>query len=123
MKRSNVVKGALSAVFLLLLVFGSYTSDAGPAFRYNSYGRRDPFVPLVGVFEEGAKGGVWSILTIDDVVLQGIVVSADGSRSIVVNGEVMSEGERIGRLYVESIGENAVNIKIDEESFELKLYE
>ncbi|NQT32106.1 MAG: hypothetical protein HQ594_00360 [Candidatus Omnitrophica bacterium] len=107
-----------SALVFILLVRGTEA-----AYSYNSYGRRDPFVPLVGVVRGGTAGGALSIFSIDDAVLQGIVTNLDGSLSAIINGEIMKEGQMLGRLKVESVGNNVVKIKINEENFEIKLYE
>ena len=93
------------------------------AYQYDAHGRRDPFVPLIGVAETSSVSGARGILTIDDVSLQGIVTGPNGRRAVVINGELMNEGQRVERLLVESIGDNVVMIKIDEERFYLKLYE
>lgn len=94
----------------------------GFAAGYESFGRRDPFVPLIGV--PGAEHkGIWDVLTIEDVMIQGITVDPDGARKVFINGESMKEGDKKGLLLVESIGNNVVKIKLDEEYHELKLYE
>lgn len=99
-----------------------FAANVKANYRYDSHGRRDPFVPLVGVTERGSQGGVRGILSVDDVSLQGIVTNEDGRMLAVINGELMKEGDRIGRLSIESIGENSVKVKIDEAEFEIKLY-
>ena len=93
------------------------------AFTYNSYGRRDPFVPLIGIQKKAGVGGVRSVLTIDDLSLEGILVNPDGSKSVILNGDIMKEGQRIGRLTVEKIRTNDVTIKLNDVSYELKLYQ
>jgi len=91
---------------------------------YDSAGRRDPFVPLIGVSpRDTARRGVWSVLSVDDVLLQGIVINPDGSRSAVINGEVIKEGEIIDQVLIKSVGENDVIIEINGRMHELKLYE
>ena len=92
-------------------------------FVYNSLGRRDPFVPLVGIKERAGVGGVLSILTVNDISIQGILVNPDGSRSVIINGEIMKEGQRIGRLSVTHIGQNEINVRLSDVDYKLKLYE
>ncbi|MFH1552652.1 MAG: hypothetical protein ABID83_03320 [Candidatus Omnitrophota bacterium] len=111
------------AIFIFFLIFMASQHVYGAAFKYTSYDRRDPFVPLVGVPQEGTTAGVLGILTIDDVELGGIAVDPDGKRSVIINNEIMREGDGIGHLSVESIGTNVVKVKINGESHELKLYE
>jgi hypothetical protein len=99
-------------------------SDAAEkAFEYNAHGKRDPFVPLVGVAREGSAGGAWGVFSIDDVVLQGITLGPGGERCVIINGEIMKEGDKIGLLSVQSIGNNEVILRIEDKTFEKKLYE
>lgn len=108
---------------VLVLVLTCSASGSFAAVEYNSAGRRDPFVPLVGVSRVGGGGGVDMILTIEDVSLQGIIMDPDGTRSIIMNGEIVKEGQQIGQLIVEDVGNNLVKIKIGEERHTIKLYE
>ncbi len=105
-----------------VLLTVSICADCG-AYQYDAQGRRDPFVPLIGVADASSVSGARGILTIEDVSLQGIVTGPNGKRAVVINGELMNEGQKVERLLVESIGDNVVMIKIDEERFYLKLYE
>ncbi len=73
--------------------------------------------------ESAHASGVRGILTIDDVLLQGILVGDDGVRSVILNGEVLKEGDRVARVFVGSIGDNVVTIRIDDVEHEVKLYE
>ncbi|MBD3426178.1 MAG: hypothetical protein GF409_02985 [Candidatus Omnitrophica bacterium] len=118
---SSIMLSALAAVILM----GEVYSHAEPGgFEYESHGRRDPFIPLVGV--ETARGrveGLTGIMSIDDVSLQGILVGPDGSKMVIINGEMIKEGAMIGSLLVEDIGKNRVRIKIEDQVFELELYE
>ncbi len=96
---------------------------AGAASGYDPSGRRDPFVPLVGVAREVLKAGEEAIAGIRDIAVQGIVINPDGTRNVIINNEVLEEGETSGRLFVESIGTNGVTIRLDGKRYELKLYE
>ena len=122
MKRNKIDPVFLPGLVAALICVACFCCT-GVASGYNSAGRRDPFVPLVGISGEGVAGGIWGVLTIDDVVLQGITVEPDGARSAVINNEVVREGDERGRLTVESIGDNIITIKIGDERFEKKLYE
>ena len=95
---------------------------AAYAVEYDSFGRRDPFVPLVGIPEAGPKMDLLGVLTVDDMVLQGIIVEPDGARSVIINGQLMKEGEKKGRLSIELIGNNAVQIKIDDAEHKIMLH-
>jgi hypothetical protein len=121
--KTGFISGFIAAALCCLAVLGLLRTHVGAAYEYESFSRRDPFVPLVGVSERGSTGGIEGILTIEDVLLQGILIADNGKPGVIVNGEIMKEGDRAGRLFIESIGSNVVKVKIDDESFELELYE
>lgn len=117
---------------VVMVIFSTIFLGVDPAARceekpeagYDPGGRRDPFVPLIGVSpKDTARSGVWSVLSIDDVFLQGVVINPDGTRSAVINGEVISEGETIDQVLIKSVGENKVMIEISGRTHELELYE
>ena len=116
------IKKRILLSWIMILLASGISMDSY-AFEYESLGRRDPFVPLIGISELSSASGARGILTIDDVSLQGIVTGPNGKRAVVINGELMQEGHMIERLFIEAIGDNIVMIKIDEERFYLKLYE
>ena len=121
MLKSRYAKICLCA-FLGAAVAAVVPGFADSAEKYNSYGRRDPFVPLVGVADTVTRGGIEGIASIQDVDLQGIVVSANGQKGVIMNGEVIGEGEIAGRIKIESVGSNTVVLRIDNELHEMKLY-
>ncbi|MFH1305876.1 MAG: hypothetical protein ABIH74_05710 [Candidatus Omnitrophota bacterium] len=112
---------ALALAFAALLFSGS--ADGSDEGKYDSRSRRDPFVPLAGVAETGTKGNIQEVRTIDDVILQGVVGGSKGARSVIMNGEILKEGDTAGRVSVLSVGRDSVRIKIDEEEHEVRLYE
>ena len=109
-------------VLLIAGLFISFSLGSFAQEKYNSFGRRDPFVPLVGVTEVQSRGGLAGVYAVDDVTLQGIVTGPDGRKSAIINGDVIHEDQRMGNLYIESIGKDSVIIKINEERHELKLF-
>ncbi len=121
-KKSNfaIVRVVVLAAILCAACVG-YASAA--VSEYDSFGRRDPFVPLVGVPKEKSRGSLWGISSVDEIALQGILVNPDGTRSVIMNGEVMAEGQSIGQLKVQAIGANTIAVILDSERYELKLYE
>ena len=115
--RTACIRAGLVLVVIVLLATCAWGSE------YSALGRRDPFVPLVGVGETGSRSGLEGIISIDDVHLQGITSDSDGTSNIIVNGEILREGQRVERIFVESIGDNEVVITIDDERHTLQLYE
>jgi len=115
--RNNLVILLASVLLIGLISINAYAS------QYDSLGRKDPFVPLVGVAKAPAEYGIEGILTSDDVVLQGIVVNPSGGKSVIMNGELIAENEKKGIVFVEKIEDNQVSMIIDDERYVLKLYE
>ena len=107
---------------ICVLLAGLIASNSS-AEGYNSLGRKDPFVPLVGVSKSPSEYGIKGILTREDAVLQGITVNPGGNKSIILNGEIVSEGDRRGIVFVEKIEVNQAHVIIDDERHVLKLYE
>ncbi len=96
---------------------------SGAACEYKSYGRRDPFVPLVGVSGTAAMGGLHNIISVEDVSFHGTVIDADGKKAAVINGEILRQGDRVHSVLLESVGENEITIMINDKKHRLKLYE
>jgi hypothetical protein len=84
---------------------------------------RDPFVPLVGVDRANVSLGIESIFTATDVRFEGIVSGSDGKKALVLNGEIIGEGETIGLVKVISVGLNEAKITIDGKAHTVTLYE
>lgn len=90
-------------------------------FIYESRGKRDPFVPLVGVTAQAA-GSLEDVMSIDDVKLQGFASDSTGKKAAILNGEMVREEETVGRVTVKSISRNKVIIMLDEDAYELDIY-
>ena len=123
MIRKNSTVPVLFRGIVFVVVFVAFFCCDCRALEYNSRGKRDPFVPLVGVKREGGAAGLAGIYSVEDVVLQGIVTGPDGAYNVIMNGEVVKEGKTVGRLSVECIESNSVTIKIGELTHKLKLYD
>ena len=59
---------------------------------------------------------------IEDVRLQGIASDSTGKRAVIINGEMVKEGEGGGRLRVKKILRNEVVLVIDNEEYRLSIY-
>ncbi len=107
---------------VLLVVCVAYGDARGEGtFAYNSKGKRDPFMPLLG--HERQAGSPEDISTIDDVKLEGIAVQSEGKRIAIINGIVAKEGDKIGALQVNKISPKKVQVVIDGRDYELALAE
>ncbi len=92
------------------------------AYEYKAMGRRDPFVPLVGIAAKAMGTGLAAVIDINDVLLQGMVVGQDGDKRAVLNGEMLKQGETVGSVTVKSIGDNEVIIILNDREYVLKLF-
>ena len=124
--KTRKINRPLWPVFLMLAVFGVHLMcpvAAGAVFVYDSEGKRDPFVPLVGVVGASSASDIGGITSLDGVSLQGIIVDPAGNRSVILNGEIMKEGDIFGDLTIVTISNNEVKVKIGQQIHDLRLYE
>ena len=63
------------------------------------------------------------VSSVDDVHLEGILIGPKGTRSVVLNGEILKEHSRIGTIEVKAINKKSVNLLIDGREYTLKLFE
>ena len=109
------------SVLTTIFVLFAGSADA-EEFRYETKGKRDPFVPLIGQ-DRAAITGLEDVVSIDDVNLEGIAVSAQGKPVAIVNGEMLKEGEKRGNLEIKKITKSMVILIIGGKEYNLKLTE
>jgi hypothetical protein len=80
-------------------------------FRYDSHGRRDPFIPSASEFE-GVSG---------ELHLEGIVFDPKGDSMAIVNGQTLRVGDTINGTVLKKLGENRAWFEREGESFEVIL--
>ena len=110
-QNSGLISHFLFFLWILGLTFGMIfpgTVAAEEKKLYNVKGKRDPFVQLVGVSSKASTGGLLGVETIEEILVEGIVIDANPKSSVViVNGSVMKEGQEVGNvklLKIESQG-------------------
>jgi hypothetical protein len=108
-------------LFSFILQIGSLSLAEDGDYLYDSHGRRDPFVPLVGITATAASS-LDDVLSIEDVKFQGIASDASGMQVAILNGEMIREGERSGRVTLKNISNESIIILIDDEQYEISLY-
>ena len=119
MRTGGILK--ICALFILISAIMPYTAKA-ENFQYSSHGKRDPFVPLVGM-EKSAVIKLEDVASVDDVHIEGILVGPKGIRSVVLNGEILKQGSKVGTVEVQTINKKSVKILIDGKEYTLKLFE
>lgn len=117
-----MIRFGLVLLLLLITMQGAVLGFAEEeAYVYDSRGKRDPFIPLVGVAVT-TVGSLEDVMSIEDVKLQGVASNAAGVQIAIINGEMIKEGEKSGRVTLKKITKEKIIILIDEESYEISLY-
>jgi len=103
---------------LISLLFLSL-ANAQAAFVYDDHGKRDPFVPLVS--SSGMVVTYDRDLSVDDLVLEGIVADASGENIAIVNGKIVKNHDHIGPYVVGLIAVDHVEFLQGTDRFVLKM--
>ena len=91
-------------------------------FVYDASGNRDPFVPLVT--ESGELIVTYGVInSIKDVILEGILYDDKGESVVIMNGLVLKENDRVGKIKIKSIMYDRVVLLFEEEEHTFKLKE
>lgn len=121
MKRINSILVFVITSLILAGLDGYVGSEEEP-FIYDSKGKRDPFIPLIGkgaefLFTEVAVGSM------EGIYLEGVVWDpVDGSLAII-NGEIAAEGDIVGGFKVKEIKKEEVVLVKEGEEFIITLIE
>ncbi|MBL7155947.1 MAG: hypothetical protein ISS90_02270 [Candidatus Omnitrophica bacterium] len=129
-------KFSLALIFILCISLGVSAEEVEPSgktdasveppaetvFIYNNRGRRDPFVPLVGD-TSGVVGSLEDVMSIEDVELNGLASTSTGEKIAILNGEMVKEGQSVGRLTLKKVLDAKVIILIDDVEYELNIQE
>lgn len=103
-------------VLILLITKSVYAQEN---FVYDDHGKRDPFVPLVS--SAGMVVTYDEDLSVNDLVLEGIVADATGNNAAIVNGKVVKAQDQIGPYVVDLIAVDHVEFLKGSERYILKL--
>jgi hypothetical protein len=106
-------------LFFVLLFFFANFVYAQEAFVYDDHGKRDPFVPLVS--SAGMVVTYDEDLSVNDLVLEGIVSDASGNNVAIVNGKMVKAHDQIGPYTVDLIAADHVEFLKGTARFMLKL--
>ena len=104
--------------FVITLLFAN-SVYAQANFVYDEHGKRDPFVPLVS--SAGMVVTYDEDLSVNDLVLEGIVSDAEGNNMAIVNGKVVNVKDKIGPYTVDLITGDHVEFLKGTERYILKL--
>jgi len=107
----NVILARVFLSAIAVILTGSFCL-AAQCFKYDSKGKRDPFVALVskdGVCVSDAYG----IKGIKDIRLEGIVWESEKPSIAIINGEIVEEEAEIGVVKVLKIDRDGVVFDVD----------
>ncbi len=89
------------------------TNRAG--LSYDDRGKRNPFLPLIG--NDVAVTQVAYLKSVDDLIIEGILMDPNKGSVVIVNGQVLKEGNYIGGFRVDSIHATNVTFSREEKSY------
>ncbi len=106
---------ATITVLLLGLFLFDFSLVFADEFRYDSHGKRDPFLsPTTQSVAEGQ-------LSHGELKLEGIVVDKKGQSYAVVNSEIVREGQKFQGFLLKKITTHEVTFQRDDEIFKIPL--
>lgn len=116
-----------SSLVRVLLVLAAIISNCPQpgvcqTYKYESQGKRDPFVPLVGI-DKPAISKLEDVTSITDIRLEGIASGAKGNLVAILNGEIVKEGNKYGEIKIVKITKKAVTIRMGGVDYEKILIE
>lgn len=106
---------------LLVAMIVSFSQEGlCQVFKYDAKGKRDPFVPLIGI-ERAKVSGLEDVISVEDVRFEGIAVGPAGKKTVVMNGIMLKEGDSVGSVKVVKIGDKAVTLLISGAKYDINL--
>lgn len=109
-------------IFIFTSTFTYLYAGREEPFIYRSEDRKDPFVPLVS--KDGKLMIGFGVLdSINDVILEGIIYDPERESIVVLNGLILKENDRVGRIKVERIERDSVILSFENEEYTFKLKE
>ena len=84
-------------------------------FRYDSHGKRDPFVSPTQVLTTGTQ------VSAGELRLEGVIVDPVGSSYAIVNGQIVREGDTLEGFLIKKVQANQVVFEKAGEIFEVAL--
>jgi Tfp pilus assembly protein PilP len=83
-----------------------------PEFEYQTGGRRDPFIAQTGFSEVKTSKEAQLEMGLEEIILEGVVWDEAGSLAII-NGAIVSEGERIGEYLLYKVESDKIVLRKD----------
>lgn len=118
MRRTMTVKMIITAIVILALAPFCMAAD----FKYESGGRRDPFVPLIGK-EKPTVIKLEDVTSIEDIMLEGIAIEPKGKKAVMLNGMILKENDKVGYVEIKKISNETVTLSIGSNTYNIALSE
>jgi len=90
---------------------------AGEEIRYNSGGRRDPFIPVLTDEGEMAEFGKGSVL----LSIEGIMYDQGGKSIVLIEGEAYGVGDKVKGITITQIEPDKIRVQFGEDVQEIPL--
>ena len=118
------LRSLLAKTTLLSFAIIAFIASPGGSenFKYESHGKRDPFIPLVGV-EAPATSSLEDITSIGDIKLEGIASRPGGKLLAILNGEMVKEGDKFGEIQIKKVTKKNITISISGKNYAIDLVE
>lgn len=120
MRRISIISCA--GVFLFIFIIFSECQLSGAEYKYNSKGRRDPFIPLI-TGQSAMSLGLESVVAVEDIEFEGVILDPSGKSMAVLNGEIVKEGDKAYNVELVKISGNAIIIKLYNNIYTIHLTE
>ncbi|MDO8536147.1 MAG: hypothetical protein Q7S30_03980 [Candidatus Omnitrophota bacterium] len=108
-------------ILMAVAAAGLLCAMPGQVSGYEPKGKRDPFIPLVGQEKASRPAGLEGIISIQDVLLEGIAIGPSGKNIAILNGQMVKEKDKFGVLEVKKISKKMIELSIEGKDFTLSL--
>ncbi|MCX5677759.1 MAG: hypothetical protein NTY76_01465 [Candidatus Omnitrophica bacterium] len=115
-KQAHLIFFSLAAMVIFIL------PCAGDDYKYDSHGKRDPFVPLVSI-DRPAVSRLEDVTSVADVKLEGVASTPRGKIAAILNGEIVKEGDKFGDIEIKKITKKTVTIIMGGKNYNIDLAE
>ena len=110
----------LLLIFISLIMLVNMAIAEEKGFKYNTKGRRDPFITLISETGRYASDA-YEASAAEDIRLEGIVWDDVKGSISIINGEIAKEGDAIGSIKILKIDKDSVVFDIGGENIRVGL--
>ena len=111
----------LFIIFVVFLNFPLFLMASDAYFIYDSKAKRDPFISLLG--KNIKLTDVELLESVDDIIVEGVVVDPDGGSTAILNGKILKISEFIGGFRLDKVTHYEVYLSRDGVQYKIKFRE